>query len=586
VTSLSQATYHRLHIGLTGLGGGILIATAIGLATSNRGPFPVSVITVGPFFVTSAYLVAGWVGWKRRPDSRIGLMLLIAGVLYAAENMAPIDWAPLFTISWLTGNFYENVVGHMLLAFPSGRLRNQGERLLVIAFYATGVAGSVIAQMFENPKSVAAILPRNLALITSAPHVGDAINLVTEIAAVPLTAAFVVVMVHHWRDAASTTRRALATVYWAGAVAGGLIVIRNVLDSLGTSFTSSMTWAWLYTVASIAVPIFFLLGLLRLQMTRAALGDLVIELGRDRDVQESLRDALARRLGDPTLQLSYQLPDGSWIDDAGEPIAPPHDVVGRMVRTLESDGARFAALTMDERLREVPEVVDAVAAVAGLAIANDRLRAEVRVQLAEVEASRRRIVGAADDARRKVERDLHDGAQQRLVGLALGLQMLQDHLAHAEDVEGEIQTLQGELRDALTELRELARGLHPTILTEEGLVAAIESLAERSNLPVTLSLPDEDRLPVPIEATAYFVVAEALTNATKYAQASKISVEVSRNNGILAIDVTDDGVGGARTGAGSGLTGLLDRVAALGGSLKVESPVKGGTRVHAELPSI
>jgi signal transduction histidine kinase len=241
---------------------------------------------------------------------------------------------------------------------------------------------------------------------------------------------------------------------------------------------------------------------------------------------------------------------------------------------------------MDERLREVPEVVDAVAAVAGLAIANDRLRAEVRVQLAEVEASRRRIVGAADDARRKVERDLHDGAQQRLVGLALGLQMLQDHLAHAEDVEGEIQTLQGELRDALTELRELARGLHPTILTEEGLVAAIESLAERSNLPVTLSLPDEDRLPVPIEATAYFVVAEALTNATKYAQASKISVEVSRNNGILAIDVTDDGVGGARTGAGSGLTGLLDRVAALGGSLKVESPVKGGTRVHAELPSI
>jgi signal transduction histidine kinase len=285
------------------------------------------------------------------------------------------------------------------------------------------------------------------------------------------------------------------------------------------------------------------------------------------------------------LQLSYQLPDGSWIDDAGEPIAPPHDVVGRMVRTLESDGARFAALTMDERLREVPEVVDAVAAVAGLAIANDRLRAEVRLQLAEVEASRRRIVGAADAARRKVERDLHDGAQQRLVSLALGLQLLQDHLAHAEDVEGEIQTLQGELRDALAELRELARGLHPTILTEEGLVAAIESLAERSNLPVTLSLSDEDRLPLTIEATAYFVVAEALTNVTKYAQASKISIEVSRNNGILAIHVTDDGVGGARIGAGSGLTGLLDRVAALGGSLRVDSPVEGGTRIHAKLPT-
>jgi len=220
---------------------------------------------------------------------------------------------------------------------------------------------------------------------------------------------------------------------------------------------------------------------------------------------------------------------------------------------------------------------------AGMAIANERLRAEVRAQLEEVRASRLRIVEAGDAARKRVERDLHDGAQQRLVGLSLGLRMLEDRLDDSDVVDA-IEALQGELRAALQELRELARGLHPQILTEEGLGPAIESLAERSTIPVRVEVDEGERPSSPVEATAYFVVAEALQNVAKYARASSATVAVSRANGSLLVDVTDDGVGGATLGGGSGLLGLEDRLAALGGSIAVESPVGHGTRLHAEIP--
>ncbi len=589
MTTTLKAPDRRLRLTLTSLGIAILVATAIGLFTSSRGPFPIDVITVGPFLVTTAFLAAGWYGWERRPDSRIGMMLQIAGVLYAAGDMVPIDWAPLFTVAWLVGSFYTNVLGHMLLAFPTGRLQTRGERILVGAFYATGLIGIPFVSLFQDPAKACPCLPRNVALIADAPRFVDAVNTSASAISVVWAVLFILVMIRHWRAAAPTTRRALAVVYWGGAVGGAMELTRELGDALGASFQSSIWWAWVETIVLLALPVMFLIGLLRLRMTRGALGDLVVQLGSDAEVDEGLRDALARRLGDPTLQLSYRLPDGSWVDDAGRPVERPYEEPGRSLQLLEADGEPFAALTLDARLRDVPELVDAVVAAARLAIANDRLRAEVRAQLEEVQASRRRIVEAADAARRRVERDLHDGAQQRLVGLSLGLRMLQDRLGDAEDLEAQIAGLQEELRTALGELRELARGLHPTILTEEGLGPAVESLAERSAIPVEVSVAldadDDGRFPAPLEATAYFVVAEALTNVAKYADATSAAVRIARDNGSLLIEVTDDGVGGARVGAGSGLTGLQDRVSALGGSLRVDSPEAGGTRVYAEIPT-
>jgi signal transduction histidine kinase len=237
-------------------------------------------------------------------------------------------------------------------------------------------------------------------------------------------------------------------------------------------------------------------------------------------------------------------------------------------------------------LLDEPSLVRAASAAARLAIDNERLHAEVRAKLEEVQASRARIVEAEDAERKRVERNLHDGAQQRLVTLSLAVGLLKEHLDHNGDSlrAAEVDRISRELRLALEELRELARGIHPAILTEEGLPAAVGSLADRSPVPVSVEDGSIGRLPEAVEATAYFVVAEALTNLAKYAHASRASVRLNRQGNRLQVEVADDGSGGADVGAGSGLRGLEDRVAALGGALSVESRPGAGTRVQAEIP--
>ena len=222
---------------------------------------------------------------------------------------------------------------------------------------------------------------------------------------------------------------------------------------------------------------------------------------------------------------------------------------------------------------------------AGLQLENVRLDAALRARVEELRASRARIVQASDTARRRLERDLHDGAQQRLVALALDLKLARgklekDPAAAAELLDASIE----ELAEATSELRELARGIHPALLTDRGLGPALEAIANRAPIPVEVTPIPEMRLPGPVESAAYFVVAEALTNVSKYANATHAEVTVTRSNGKVVVEIRDDGVGGADPAAGSGLSGLADRVAALDGELAVESPAGGGTVVRAEVP--
>ena len=210
---------------------------------------------------------------------------------------------------------------------------------------------------------------------------------------------------------------------------------------------------------------------------------------------------------------------------------------------------------------------------------------ESKAQEAELRASRSRIVEAGDDARRRLERNLHDGAQQRLVSLSLALRLAQARLRDDPDGADQILTAAGEeLTHALAELRELARGIHPAVLTDRGLAAALEALAARAPLPVELTADLDERLPGPVEAAAYYVVAEALTNVAKYAEASAVEVRAQRQNGRVVVEVADDGVGGADPLLGSGLRGLADRVEALDGQLEVESAAGTGTTVRAVIP--
>jgi signal transduction histidine kinase len=298
-----------------------------------------------------------------------------------------------------------------------------------------------------------------------------------------------------------------------------------------------------------------------------------------------VREMLAERLGDRSLNIAYWLPDRQiFVDDRGRQVDLPESGSGRAWTAVEREGNRVAAIVHDAELDATPELVHAAASAAALAIDNERLKADLRARLEELRHSRRRIVEAADDARRQIERDLHDGAQQQLVSLALDLRLLRARLKHEPEVAETVEELADKLAVALAELRELARGIHPAVLSDHGLGPAIHVLVERSPLQIDCDLDFEDRLPAPVEAAAYFVVAEGLTNVIKYANASKATVSVRHRGGMVEVAVADDGVGGARIDAGSGLRGLSDRLAALEGELELDSPLGEGTRLAARIP--
>jgi signal transduction histidine kinase len=297
-----------------------------------------------------------------------------------------------------------------------------------------------------------------------------------------------------------------------------------------------------------------------------------------------VREMLAESLGDRTLSIAYWLPDrGVFVDEAGRPVELPDPGSGRAWTAVERDGRRVAAIVHDAALETGPELVQDAAAAAALALDNERLKADLRARVEELRVSRVRIVEAADAARRRLERDLHDGAQQQLVSLALDLRLLKARLRGGE-AEPLVDELASKLAVALSELRELARGIHPAILTDRGLGPAIEALASRATLPVTCEISVDERLSPPIEAAAYFVVAEGLTNIVKYAGATEARVEIRREREVVHVSVDDDGAGGARIGGGTGLRGLEDRLSALDGTLSLDSPPGGGTRLRARIP--
>ena len=257
----------------------------------------------------------------------------------------------------------------------------------------------------------------------------------------------------------------------------------------------------------------------------------------------------------------------------------------RALTLVELEGRRVGAIVHDTTLLEEPELLGSVAAAAGLAMENERLQAQLRARVEELRTSRARIVEASSHERRRLERNLHDGAQQRLVALSLTLRLAQGKVHAEPDRANELLAgAQQELTLALGELRELARGIHPAVLSDRGLQAALEALAGRAPIEVDLAELPSDRLPEPIEAAAYFVVAEALTNVAKYAHANQATVKVSRRNGHAVVEVADDGIGGADPDRGSGLRGLADRVSALDGRMSLDSPAGAGTRLRAEIP--
>ena len=308
----------------------------------------------------------------------------------------------------------------------------------------------------------------------------------------------------------------------------------------------------------------------------------LVDLRAGRAAPEAAGEVLAEALGDPTLELFFWLPESDeHVDSAGRP-APVASDSRRDLTPVRRGSLLLGAVLHDHALSERPDLLESVIDAAGLAIEIGRLRAEVARRLAEVEQSRARIVAAGYEERRRLERDLHDGAQQRLVSIGLALRHIQGQLPAPSREAGELDATVAELGEAIKELRELARGVRPARL-DDGLGAALRELASRSALRTTVEATEE-RFQDHLETAAYFVASEALANAAKHAQASQVTVTAARQNGSLLVCVRDDGVGGACPTEGSGLGGMTDRVAALGGSLSVDSPPGQGTVVTVELP--
>jgi signal transduction histidine kinase len=532
-----------------------------------------------------SFLAAGLVALDRRPHNRIGWLMIAYAVVSYLGNWGNLQAAVVPMIGLIGQQLGGPILAQMVLSYPTGRLRTGFERLVIGTIWAFAIGVGVVIALAFDPRADGctrcawepAVFPGKDAVLTAllaAQRTGFLVLLL-----------FLAAVWLRWRQATPAERRSLAPL-WVAVCVYVLVGMMGAFASPDTTGDPFAYLVWeLQSVLQIGLPVVFVWGLLSARLARSAVGDLVLELDRPLAPGE-LRACLARTLGDPSLAVLYARQGLSgWVDAGGQPGSLPEPASGPRARTVtvvERDGQPLAALIHDPALD--PGLVRAAAAAAGMAIENERLQAEVRAQLEEVRASRQRIVEAGDAERRRVERNLHDGAQQRMATLALSLAMLRDRAGGDPAMAASLDQAAAELKQAIAELRELARGIHPAILTEEGLPAAVEALADRSSLPVRVLADFDERLPGPIEGTAYFVVSESLANVTKHARASRARVDLSRCDGMLRVAVTDDGRGGADTSRGSGLRGLQDRVAAVRGTFHVKNLPEGGTCVLAEIP--
>ena len=566
----------------------IAIATAILIGSDHKDANRDAVLVVGPLIAVS-FIGTGLYAWWRRPENRFGALMVAFGFIWTIGALSASDVPEVFIIGLLFSPLAYACLLHMLVAFPAGRLQTRWERFLVgLAYFDTTVV-TFLAVLFQQTSAddyFCEGCPSNPILITDQPGFADAMLGLQSVVGVFGLTAIAVLLVQRWRRASPSYRGAIAPVLVAGAVTlllHGLSLLGDVAGWPDDSLEDAVDLLGLIGICSI--PYAFLVGLLRSRLSRAgAVSDLVARLG-ETDRRQGLRDALAEALGDPSLSLAYWVPDQErYVDAAGRPV-DLSEQESRVCTHVEHEGRPVGVICHDSSLENERELIQAVAAAAGLALENERLDAELRARVEDLRASRARIVEAADAERRRVERDLHDGAQQRLVSLALNLRVakakLDDDPAAAVSL---IEETAAELGEATDELRELARGLHPAVLSDRGLKPALEALAGRAPVPVALGDAPAERLPERVESAAYFVVAEALTNVARYAGASRAEVNVVRVNGRVEVEVRDDGVGGADPAAGSGLRGLADRVAALDGRLQVESEAGEGTVVRAVIP--
>jgi signal transduction histidine kinase len=503
----------------TGLWAALVAVVAIVVVQTLTAEEPVAGFRVVFRVVGAAFVACGLIAWRRRPDSRSGLLMTVTGFLLFAEPLLRAAGAD--TAADLLEDVWAIPIIWLLLTMLSGgRLITTADKVLVGLFVL--------------------VFAVEIARIATGGGNADALGALEQVlVALGCLATAVVIGVRYAR-ANGPGRRALLP-----SAAG----IATLLFFAVAQGAKSVWLPWLAVLSLLLIPAAFLVGQLRSRLARSGLADLFRRLPTMRS--EELEPAIQKALGDPTAAIVR-----------GRPAPSP----GRSIAPIDAD----ASLVYDASLDDDPELIEAAASAAAIAL-ESRARLE-------------RIVTAGDEERRRLERNLHDGAQQRLVALAMQLRLIQ-HEIHTDPAAADalVTTASRELALSLEELRELARGIHPAVL-DHGLEPALQSLAGQATVPTEVAYAAAGELPEPVELAAYFVTSEALANVGKYARAQSVQVRVVRAGGELVVEIADDGVGGADAARGSGLRGLADRVEALDGRLRVESPPGVGTVVRAELP--
>jgi signal transduction histidine kinase len=578
LTSLKRALWS---LGAVGLVFGVIDVALV--LTSNhlslRGAIATLALVIGWGFIG-----AGLFTWSRRPDNSLGSLMVATGFAWFVAGLSGSDVAVLFSIGGVLGSVYVVTTIHTLLAAPQGTLA-PGDRRVVLSAYLLVTLGVLPLWLFYDPSGDCENCPDNVLLIKESQTAVDIAGTVINLIGIVLIVLVLRSLVRRWRRATRAERRLYTPMYAAGVALMIALIGQLALQSAGSEGNAIEAAFVISLVPFALVPYLFLGSFLRARLLEGGAVTRLMRRLNETPRAGRLRDALAEALEDSSLELVYWLPERQrYVDFAGHDYELPTDDPSRAIHAVTREGECVAAIIHDA-IHEAEPHVQAVGAAASLALMNERLEAELRAKVDELRRSRERMLKIGLEERRRLERDLHDGAQQRLVAMALNIRLARAKL-NADPIAADnlLASAGSELDSALAELRELARGIHPAVLTDRGLATALETLATRAPVPVELADLPDGRLPEAVELAAYFVVAEALTNVAKYAHASHARVEVARENGRLTVEVEDDGIGGANPENGSGLRGLADRIAVLEGQLEVDSESGRGTTVRAEIP--
>jgi signal transduction histidine kinase len=523
-----------------------------------------------------ALLAAGLLAWERRPGSRFGLMLVAASFAWflGEWNNPGIGSAPGFTAGLLLYAVTPALIAHAALAYPSGRLSSPLDRIwLAVAYFGSLVLlGLLPAFVFDPVPQGCGECPRNLLLVRGSADLFDASNRIGVWVGVAWSIGLVALLVLRFARATPALRRLVWALLATAAVYLGLVAWDFTHSLARGTLGADPTDRALWLAEGVALALMALAvarSWARGRRMRGALARLVVELSGS-PAPGGLRERLAETLGDPSLEVAYPLGDGRYVDARGRQLALSGEVT-QLVR----GGQEIALLSHRPGLLSEPGLAQEVAAAARLALENERLQAEARAQLEYLRASRARIIVTGDAERRRLERDLHDGAQQRLVGLSLSLRLARSRLGSDPDpaLLSRIDKAEAELREALSDLRELAHGIFPAVLADEGLAAALEALAEDAMVAIEIAALHDERVNAPVEAAGYFVVSEALRGSA--GRVLKVAAAVRDRR--LVIEVEADSVPAE-------LVELEDRLGALDGTLEVMRESGRRATIHAEIP--